>query len=81
MAYLNNSGLTYFYTKIKAKFALAIHDHKVASTTENGFMSSGDKIKLDGIESEATKMILKVLQSHLQRLTGLTILRQLLYLV
>jgi hypothetical protein len=38
-----------------ADYAAANHTHSVASTSANGFMSSTDKAKLDGIASGANK--------------------------
>lgn len=55
MGYLDVNGLSYLYSKLKTKFALASHDHNVATTAANGFMSSGDKTKLNGIATGATK--------------------------
>ena len=55
MGYLDINGLLYFYTKIKSKFALSSHTHSAATTTVDGFLSSTDKTKLNGIASGATK--------------------------
>lgn len=55
MGYLDINGLLYFYTKIKGKFALSSHTHSAATTTADGFLSSTDKTKLNGISSGATK--------------------------
>lgn len=55
MAVLDESGLNYFYRKIKSKFALSSHSHNAVSTSDNGFMSSTDKSKLDNIAAGATK--------------------------
>lgn len=37
--------------------ALLNHTHSIATTTVNGFMSAPDKVKLNGIESEANKYV------------------------
>lgn len=55
MAFVDLSGLNYFYTKIKGIFALASHTHSVATTSANGYMSKSDKSKLNGIATGATK--------------------------
>lgn len=55
MAFLDLNGLNYFYTKLKSNFALATHTHSAATTSANGFMSSSDKTKLNGIATGATK--------------------------
>lgn len=55
MAFVDLSGLNYFYEKLKTKFALASHTHSVATTSANGFMSASDKTKLNGIATAATK--------------------------
>lgn len=55
MSFLDVNGLSYFYTKIKSKFALATHTHDAATTSKNGFMSTTDKSKLNGVATGATK--------------------------
>jgi hypothetical protein len=55
MAFVDLNGLNYFYTKLKSKFALSSHSHSVATTSANGFMSSTDKTKLNGVATGATK--------------------------
>lgn len=49
--YLDENGLLYFWQKIKNTFATK----STATTSANGLMSSGDKTKLDGIETGANK--------------------------
>lgn len=55
MAFVDLNGLNYFYTKLKSKFALSSHTHSVATTSANGFMSTSDKTKLNGVSTGATK--------------------------
>lgn len=55
MAYVDLTGLNYFFTKLKGIFALSSHSHSAATTSANGFMSSSDKTKLNGVATGATK--------------------------
>ena len=54
------STLQSFYTKIKGLLdgkSDTAHTHSAATTSANGFMSSTDKSKLDGIANGATKIV------------------------
>lgn len=79
MGYLDNTGLTYFWGKIKAAFGATLSvsgrtvtlksksgatlstittqdtTYSAATTSANGLMSSGDKTKLNGVATGATK--------------------------
>ena len=54
MNYLDKNGLIYLWSLIKAKFAAVGHGHDSATTSADGFMSSEDKTKLNGIATGAT---------------------------
>lgn len=51
MGYLNPDGVLYLWEKAKARFA----PKDVASTTQNGLMTSADKAKLDGVAEGANQ--------------------------
>lgn len=53
MALLDESGLKYFWSQLKTKFAAASHTHDAATKSAAGMMSAADKIKLDGIAEKA----------------------------
>lgn len=55
MGYLNNSGLSYLFGKLKTIFAPINHGHGGATQSAAGFMSAADKKKLDGIAEGANK--------------------------
>jgi hypothetical protein len=58
--FLDQTGLTYFWGKIKTLLdskASSDHTHGAASATESGFMTHSMFTKLDGIEAGATKVI------------------------
>lgn len=53
---LNLTTLSYFWSKIKSALdgkASSTHTHSAATTSANGFMSSADKTKLDGVATGA----------------------------
>ena len=54
MPYLNDTGLTYFWKKLKDKFAPKNHTHSVATASADGLMAKGDKAKLDGFGAAST---------------------------
>jgi len=51
MKYLNLDGVSKLWEKSVAKFALKSHTHPVATTSDNGFISKYDKLKLDILEN------------------------------
>ena len=58
MGYLNNSGLSYLFGKLKTIFAPINHGHGGATQSAAGFMSAADKKKLDEIAEGANKYTL-----------------------
>lgn len=70
--FIDSTGLAALWEKIKALYATkteldgkanSSHSHNLASSTASGFMSSGDKLKLDGIASGANRYVLPVATS------------------
>ena len=51
--FLDKNGVLFLWGKIKAAFATK----DSATSTENGLMSSADKVKLDGVEANANKYV------------------------
>lgn len=51
MKYLNLDGVSKLWEKSVAKFALKSHTHPLATTSDNGFMSKYDKLKLNRLEN------------------------------
>ena len=51
MKYLNLDGVSKLWEKSVAKFALKSHTHPVATTSDDGFMSKSDKLKLNRLEN------------------------------
>jgi len=55
--YLDTVGLNKLVANILSRFAAKNHKHSAATTTQDGFMSANDKVKLDGIATGANKTI------------------------
>lgn len=55
--YLDTVGLNKLVANILSKFAAKNHSHSNATTNSAGFMSSSDKVKLDGVSAGANKTI------------------------
>ena len=55
--YLDTVGLNKLVANILSKFASKNHSHSNATTNSAGFMSSSDKVKLDGVAAGANKTI------------------------
>lgn len=55
--YLDTVGLNKLVANILSKFAAKNHSHSNATTNSAGFMSSSDKVKLDGVAAGANKTI------------------------
>lgn len=55
--YLDTVGLNKLVANILSKFAAKNHSHSNATTNSAGFMSSGDKVKLDGVSTGANRTI------------------------
>lgn len=52
MAYLDNTGLNYFYSKLKAKFAPISHSHSTLITvtlTVSGWLSYNQTVTVNGV--------------------------------
>lgn len=55
--YLDTVGLNKLVANILSKFAAKNHSHSNATTNSAGFMSSSDKVKLDGVSTGANRTI------------------------
>lgn len=55
--YLDTVGLNKLVANILSKFASKNHSHSNATTNSAGFMSSSDKVKLDGVSTGANRTI------------------------
>lgn len=55
--YLDTVGLNKLVANILSKFAAKNHSHSNATTNSAGFMSSSDKVKLDGVSAGANRTI------------------------
>lgn len=55
--YLDSAGLNKFAAMVLSKFAAKNHSHSNATTNSAGFMSSSDKVKLDGVAAGANRTI------------------------
>ena len=55
--YLDTAGLNKLVANILSKFAAKNHSHSNATTNSAGFMSSSDKVKLDGVSTGANRTI------------------------
>ena len=55
--YLDTVGLNKLVANILSKFAAKNHSHSNATTNSAGFMSSSDKVKLDGVAAGANRTI------------------------